>query len=97
MSTKTNNWYSKLFSSRVNQKRLCSEKLNKYVAAFDYIDKIVIVLIATSGVVSIISFTSVVGATVRMASASSFTLIFSRTTGIIKKLLSITRNKKEKT
>ena len=38
---------------------------------------------------------SVVGALVGMAGAS-FTLIFSLTTGIIKKLLSITRNKKEK-
>ena len=35
------------------------------------------------------------GALVRIASAS-FTLIFSFTTGIIKKLLSITRNKKKK-
>ena len=38
---------------------------------------------------------SVVGAPVRIASAS-FTLIFSPTTGIIKKLLSITRKKKKK-
>ena len=44
---------------------------------------------------SIISFTSIVGAPVGIASAS-FTLIFSLTTGIIKKLLSITRNKKKK-
>ena len=42
-----------------------------------------------------ISFTSVVGAPVGIASAS-FTLIFSLTTGIIKKLLSITRNKSKK-
>ena len=49
----------------------------------------------TSGGVSIISFTSVVRAPVGIASAS-FTLIFSLTTGIIKKLLSITRNKKKK-
>ena len=49
----------------------------------------------TSGGVSIISFTSVVQAPVGIASAS-FTLIFSLTTGIIKKLLSITRNKKKK-
>ena len=40
-------------------------------------------------------FTSVVGAPVRIASAS-FTLIFSLTSGIIKKLLSITRNTKKK-
>ena len=45
-------------------------------------------------VVSIISFTSIIGAPVGIASAS-FTLIFSLTTGIIKKLLSITRNKKK--
>ena len=38
---------------------------------------------------------SVVGVTAGIASAS-FTLIFSLTTGIIKKLLSITRNKKKK-
>ena len=54
-----------------------------------------IVLGATSGGVSIISFTSVVGAPVGIASAS-FTLIFSLTTGILKKLLSITRNKTKK-
>ena len=38
---------------------------------------------------------SVVGAPVGIATAS-FTLIFSLTTGIVKKLLSITRNKKKK-
>ena len=44
---------------------------------------------------SIISFTSIVGAPVGIAGAS-FTLISSLTTGIIKKLLSTTRNKKKK-
>ena len=83
------------FHQDINQRKLCSKKLSKYVAAFDYIDKILIVLGATSGGVSIISFTSVVEAPVGIASAS-FTLIFSLTTGIVKKLLSITRNKKKK-
>ena len=50
---------------------------------------------ATSGRVSIISFTTVIGALVGIASAS-FTLIFPLTTGIIKILLIITRNKKKK-
>ena len=50
-------------------------KLSKYVTAFDYIDKVSIALSAASGGVSIISFTSVVGAPVGIASAS-FTLIF---------------------
>ena len=83
------------FHQELNQKKSCSKKLSKYVAAFDYIDKILIALSATSGGVSIISFTSAVGAPVGIASAS-FTLIFSLTTGIIKKLLSITRSKKKK-
>ena len=83
------------FQQEINQRKLCSKKLSKYVTTFDYIDKILIVLSATSSGVSIISFTSIIGAPVGIASAS-FTLIFSLTTGIIKKLLSITRNKKKK-
>ena len=53
-----------------------------------------IVLAVTSGRMSIISFTSVIGVSAGIASAS-FTLLFSLTTGIIKKLLKITRNKTE--
>ena len=70
-----------------------SKKLSKYIAAFDYFDKTLIVLSATSGGISIISFVSVIGAPVGIASAS-FSLVFSLTTGIVKKLLVITRNKK---
>ena len=84
------------FYKEINQRKSCSKKLSTYVAAFDYIDKILIVLSATTGGVSICSFTSIVGAPVGIASAS-FTLIFSLTTGIVKKLLNITRKKKEKT
>ena len=83
------------FNQEINHRKSCSKKLSKYVAAFDYIDKILIVLSATTGGVSIISFTSIIGAPVGIASAS-FTLIFSLTTGIVKKLLNITRNKKKK-
>ena len=83
------------FLQEINQRKSCSKKLSKYVTAFDYIDKILIVLSATSSGVSIISFTSIIGAPVGIASAS-FTLIFSLTTGIVKKLLSTTRNKKKK-
>ena len=83
------------FHEEINQIKSCSKNLSKYVAAFDYIDKILIVLSATTGEVSICSFTSVVGAPVGIGNAS-FTLIFSLTTGIVKKLLSTTRNKKKK-
>ena len=72
-----------------------SKKLNKYIAAFDYIDKTLIVLSPASEEVSIISFVSVNGAPAGVARVS-FSFIFSLTIGIIKKLLSITRNKKKK-
>ena len=79
----------------IKPRKLCSKILSKYVTAFDHIDKILIVLSATSSGVCIILFASVAGALVGIASAS-FTVIFSLTAGITKKLLSITRNKKEK-
>ena len=82
------------FIEEINQRKSCSQKLNKYITTFDYIDKILIVLSATTGGVSIISFTSIIGAPVGIASAS-FTLIFSLTTGIVKKLLNITRKKRK--
>ena len=83
------------FNEEIDQRKSCSKKLSKYVTNFDYTDKVLIVLSATSDGVSIISFTSIVGAPAGIASAS-FTLFFSLTTEIIKKLLSITRNKKKK-
>ena len=83
------------FYQGINQRKSCSKKLDKYVTTFDYIDKILIVSNATSSGVSIISFTSITGAPVGIASAS-FTLMFSLTTGIVKKLLNITRKKKKK-
>ena len=100
LSEQTKFWLSEIigienyFHQEINQRKSCSKKLNKYVTAFDYIDKVLIVLSATSGGVSIISFTNIVRAPIGIASAS-FTLIFSRTTGIVKKLLNITRNKKK--
>ena len=69
--------------------------MSRYVTIFDYIDKILIVLSATTCGVSIISFTNTINNSVGIISAS-FTLIFSLTTGIIKKLLNMTINKKKK-
>ena len=69
--------------------------VNKYVTTFDYIDKIFNFLSATCNRVSIILFTSIVGAPFGIAGAN-LTLIFPLTTGLIKKLLNITRKKKKK-
>ena len=69
------------FYQEINQRKSCSKKLSKYVSAFDQ--------------VSIISFTGIVGAPIGISSVS-FTLLFSLTAGIVKKLLNITRSKKKK-
>ena len=82
------------FNSEIQERKTMSKKLSKYVAAFDYIDKTLIVLSATSGAISIISFTSFIGVPAGLASAS-LTLVFSLTTGTIKKLLKVTRKKKK--
>ena len=42
------------FHQEVNQRKLCSKKLSKYVTTFDYIHKVLIVLSATSSGVYII-------------------------------------------
>ena len=67
------------FIEEINERKSCSKKLSKYVDVFDYIEQALIVLSATIGGVSIISFTSIFGAPVGIASVS-LTLIFSLTT-----------------
>ena len=60
-----------------------SKRLNKYIASFDYFDKLLIVLSVTTGSISIASFATVIGAPVGITSAS-FSLAFSICTGIVK-------------
>ena len=72
-----------------------SKRLGKYIVSFDYFDKSLIVLSVTTGSISIASFATVIGAPVGIISAS-FSLAFSISTGIIKKLLKTLRNKKTK-
>ena len=83
------------FYQEINQQKSCSKKLNRYVTIFDYIDKILIILSVTSSGISIISFASAIGLPAGIASVC-FTLRFSVTTGIIKKLFNITKKEKEK-
>ena len=81
------------FHEEINQRKLCSKELSKYVSTFNYIDKILIILNATTGGVCIISHATVVGAPVGIASAG-FIIVFFLVTGIIKKI--IKNNKKQK-
>ena len=61
-----------------------SKTLRKYIASFDYFDKSLNVLSATSGSISIASFATVIGTPVGIASAS-LSLAFSLCTELVKK------------
>ena len=83
------------FIAEIKERELMSNKPSKYVSFFGYFDKSSIVLSVTSGGVSIASFATVIGAPIGITSAS-FSLAFSLCTGLVKKLLKATRNKKVK-
>ena len=84
------------FNSEIWERKIMSKKVSKYIVAFDYTDKTLIVLSSTSGGISIISFTGIIRVPVGITSASFSLEFFFLTTGIMKKLLKITRNKKRK-
>ena len=71
-----------------------SKKLSKYISSLNFFDKSLIVLSVTVGSFSVALFATVIGAPVVITSAS-FSLAFSTSTGIKKKLLKIRRNKKK--
>ena len=83
------------FIAKIKERELMSKRLSKYIAFFYYFDKSLIVMSVTTGSISIASFATVIGAPVGIVS-TSFSLAFSISTGIIKKLLKTTRNKKKK-
>ena len=83
------------FIVEIKKRELMSKKLSKYISFFDYFDKSLIVLSVTSGGDSIASFATVIGVPIGITSAS-FSLAFSLCTGLVKKLLKATRNKKKK-
>ena len=80
------------FITEIKEREVMSRKLSKYIYFFYYFDKSLIVLSVTSGSISIASF---IGIPVGTASAS-VSLAFSLCTGLVKKLLKATRNKKKK-
>ena len=83
------------FITESKERELTSKKLSKYISFFNYFDKSLIVLSITSGSVSIASFATVIGIPMGKKSAS-FSLAFLLCTGLVKKLLKATRNKKKK-
>ena len=83
------------FVAEIKERELMSKWLSKYIASFDYFDKSLIILSITPGSITIAPFATVTGTPVGIVS-TSFSLAFSISTGIIKKLLKTTRNKKKK-
>ena len=81
------------FIAEIKERELMSQNLSKYISFFDYFDKSSIVLSVPSGGVSIASFSAVIGAPIGITSAS-LSLAFSLCTGLVKKLLEATINKK---
>ena len=74
------------FITGIKERELMSKKLNKCIASFDYFDKFLVVLSATSGSVSIASIATVIGAPVGIASASLILFLFytfSLSTGLV--------------
>ena len=80
-------------NSEIKERKDIIKKISKYIVAFDYADKLFITLSASFGTLSIVSHATIVGIPVRIA-GSSLTLIFTITTGVVKKLLNITRKRK---
>ena len=83
------------FIAKIKERELMRKRLSKYIASFDYFDKSLIVLSAASGSISTVSFATVIGTPAGIASPS-FSLAFLLSTGLVKKLLKTTRNKKKK-
>ena len=96
-SVENKNIIANIFRVQANESVMCGYFCIGFIdcITFDYIDTVLIILSVTSGGVSICLFTSVVGAPVGIASAS-FTLIFSLTTGIAKKIAKHNKKKKKK-
>ena len=82
-------------NAEIKERKEIVKKISKYIVAFDYADKLFITLSASFGTLSIVSHATVVGIPVGIAGAS-LTVIFTATTGVVKKILNITRKKKKK-
>ena len=82
-------------NATIKERKDIVKKINKYIVAFDYAEKLFITLSTSFGALSIVSHATVVGIPVGIAGAS-LNLIFTVTTGVVKNILNITRKKKQK-
>ena len=82
-------------NSEIKERKDIVKKISKYIVAFDYADKLLSMLSASFDTLSIVSYATVVGIPVGIA-GTSLTVIFTVTTGAVKKILNITRKKTKK-
>ena len=82
-------------NAEIKERKDIVKKKSKYIVPFDYADKLFITLSASFGTLSIVSHVTVVGIPVGIAGAS-LTVIFTVTTGVVKKILNIMRKRKKK-
>ena len=80
------------FVAEIKERELMRKRLSKYIASFDYFDKLLTVLSVTTGGISIASFSTVNGTPAGIVSASC-SLAFSIFTEIVK---TVKNNKKYK-
>ena len=83
------------FNNEIKERKDIINKLNKYLASFDYLDKTFITLSASFGTLSIASYALVVGIPAGITGAS-LTLVFTIVTRISKSLLKLTKKRKKK-
>ena len=74
------------FIDDIRERELMSKNLSKCIASFEYLGKSLIVLSVATGSISTASFATAIGAPVGIMSATC-TLVFSVTTGFVKKFL----------
>ena len=83
-------------NAEIEERKEIVKKISKYIVAFDYADKLLITLSALFGTLSIASHATIDGIPVGIAGAS-LTLIFTVTTGVVKKIIKYHEKKEEET
>ena len=71
-------------NAEIKERKDIVKKISKYIVALDYADKLFITLSASFGTLSIVSHATIVGIPVGIA-GTSLTVIFTVTTGVVKK------------
>ena len=83
------------FLAEIREREVISKNLSKYIASFEFLSKSLIFLSVVNSSISIASFATVIGAPAEILGAICG-LTFLNTSGLVKRFLKTTRNKKKK-